>query len=336
MSKEAEFNIPKTNTPVTLRCYSDSKMFEYAVNNNIPYILLDEVELGIAALTGASVDVDSTLTLNCFAKPDEGMTDAAKLRVKFTRNGKSVWAGGVLRDDGKYRFAYEGITPQCMADIISIELYYGENKIDEKKYSIKEYCDTIAASSTTSLNISAQQFAKLKTMLADMLTYGSKAQVFANYNTSTLADSSDWVSKWVSQYVKPENIKSLSGSGDGARIGGAGLILENTVKIYYNITTDDAENVTAVLKRNDVTVLEKKVSQLDKANGVYRFVSNGISARNFNDKFELELYKNGDMVHSCTYSVNSYIAVMDGNAAVGELIKALGSYGKSALAYVNG
>lgn len=324
------------NASITIKCYTNSYAHKFAIEENIPYILLDEVELGIAALTGASVDVDSTLTLNCFAKPDEGMTDATKLRVKFTRNGKSVWAGGVLRDDGKYRFAYEGITPQCMADIISIELYYGENKIDEKKYSIKEYCDTIAASSTTSLNISAQQFAKLKTMLADMLTYGSKAQVFANYNTSTLADSSEWVSKWVSQYVKPENIKSLSGSGDGARIGGAGLILENTVKIYYNITTDDAENVTAVLKRNGVTVLEKKVSQLDKANGVYRFVSNGISARNFNDKFELELYKNGDMVHSYTYSVNSYIAVMDGNAAVGELIKALGSYGKSALDYVNG
>ena len=324
------------NTDITIKCYTNSYAHKFAIEENIPYILLDEVELGIAALTGASVDVDSTLTLNCFAKPDEGMTDATKLRVKFTRNGKSIWADGVLNDNGKYQFAYEGITPQCMADIISIELYYGENKIDEKKYSIKEYCDTVAASSTTSLNISAQQFAKLKTMLADMLTYGSKAQVFANYNTSTLADSSDWVSKWVSQYVKPGNIKSLSGSGDGARIGGAGLILENTVKIYYNITTDDAENVIAVLKRNGVTVLEKKVSQLDKANGVYRFVSNGISARNFNDKFELELYKNGEMVHSCTYSVNSYIAVMDGNAAVGELIKALGSYGKSALAYVNG
>lgn len=316
---------------LTIFCYKESVAHNYAISNNISYEIID-----CAALTGASVDVDSTLTLNCFAKPDEGMTDATKLRVKFTRNGKSIWADGVLNDNGKYQFAYEGITPQCMADIISIELYYGESKIDEKKYSIKEYCDTVAASSTTSLNISAQQFAKLKTMLADMLTYGSKAQVFANYNTSTLADSSEWVSKWVSQYVKPENIKSLSGSGDGARIGGAGLILENTVKIYYNITTDDAENVTAVLKRNGVTVLEKKVSQLNKANGVYRFVSNGISARNFNDKFELELYKNGEMVHSCTYSVNSYIAVMDGNAAVGELIKALGSYGKTALAYVNG
>ena len=71
-----------------------------------------------------------------------------------------------------------------------------------------------------------------------------------------------------------------------------------------------------------------------KDTGVYSVYTSGISAVRFGTAYTAELTVSGTVVHSATYSINSYVKVMLDSESIGALAGAVYRYGTSAKAYV--
>ena len=276
------------------------------------------------AITGATVDIGSSLTINYFADAPENAT------MKFTSSsGRITEVNGVFDSEtGYYKFAYTGINPQCMSDTIKAELMVGEEVLDVKEnYSVKAYCDNMA-NGHSNLNLSPSQYEALKTLLADMLTYGSASQEYKDYNTSNLADSSEWVSEYKSTFYVPTAVKKVTGNTDANnKVKSVGLNMANVNKVYFKmILTDDV-----TVKLNGAVV--DKASFVENKDGSVTLYTDSIFATQFNNVYTLDLIKDGTVISTVQYNVNAYIQAKYNTSGLENIVKALSNYGTSAVNY---
>ena len=277
-------------------------------------------------IKGASVDIGASLTINYFA---EASTDDVKM--KFTSSsGKVTEVSGIIDEQtGCYKFAYEGINPQCMNDNIKAELIYGEEVLDTKEtYSVKNYCENQKNRSAESLGLAEKEFECLKTLMADMLVYGSASQEYKNYNTSNLADSAEWVSEYKSTFEVPVGVRIITGNTDtDNQVTAVGVNMANVNKIYFKIKiTDDI-----TVKINDKEIDKSTLAKND--DGIYLLYSDGIKATQFDKIFTLQLLEGGNEITKVEYNVNAYIQAKYETPSVQKIVKALSNYGVSANNY---
>lgn len=92
--------------------------------------------------------------------------------------------------DGKYVFAFDGVTPQYLTEGVSVAVYAneGENVAVMAAYSIMDYCNDLLEKSAEELGVSAAKYEAMQTLVVDLLNYGAAAQVYTNTNTDTLAN----------------------------------------------------------------------------------------------------------------------------------------------------
>ncbi len=279
-------------------------------------------------VTGATVDVGSTLTINYFAEAPE---DA---KMKFTSSsGRITEVNGVLDEKtGYYKFAYTGINPQCMGDTIKAELMWGDYVLDTKEsYSIKSYCENQISKSASDLGLTETQYNALKTLLADMLVYGSEAQKYKDYNVSELPDASEWVSEYKSTFKTPDGVKKVTGNADAEnKVKSVGLNMANVNRIYFKMILND-ENV--VIKLNNKVI--DRAELIKNTDGTYMLYSSDIYATGFDDVYTLTLTQGEDVISTVEYNVNAYIQSKNADAKVGNIVKALSNYGKSAADYAD-
>lgn len=277
-------------------------------------------------IAGATVDIGSTLTINYFADAPE---DA---KMKFTSSsGKAIEVNGVYDDEtGYYKFAYKGINPQCMNDTIKAELVYDDYVFDTKEsYSVKAYCENQISKSASDLGLTETQYNALKTLLADMLVYGSEAQKYKDYNVSELPDASEWVSEYKSTFTAPNGVKKVTGNADAEnKVKSVGLNMANVNRIYFKLILND-ENV--VIKLNDKVI--DRAELIENADGTFILYSSDIKATGFNNVYTLTLTQGEEVISTVKYNVNAYIQSKNADATVGNIVKALSNYGKSAVAY---
>ena len=105
---------------------------------------------------------------------------------------------------------------------------------------------------------------------------------------------------------------------------GAGVHFNNVNKIYVALST--TENVTLKVIHDDTTTEYKDLASTT-------FYTDGILATEFGDTYTFELYHDGVLMQTLTYSVNAYAYKMQGETVMGELSLALYRYGASASAY---
>ena len=287
-------------------------------------IKAEETEVN-GTITGATVDVGSTLTINYFAEAPENAT------MRFTSSsGKVTVVDGVLdADTGYYKFAYIGINPQCMSDTIKAELMVNGEILDTKEnYSVKAYCESQATKSAGALDLTPNQFEALKTLLADMLTYGAASQEYKAYNTANLADNTEWVKEYKSAFAVPAGVRKITGNTDADnRAVSVGLNMANVNRIYFKVKlTDDI-----VVKLNGVEI--DKSTLVKKDDGTYTLYSDDIMATQFDEVFTLTLVKDGNEITKVEYNVNAYIQAKYNVSSVEKIVKALSNYGTSAVNY---
>ncbi len=277
-------------------------------------------------IKGASVDIGATLTINYFA---EASTDDVKMRFTSS-SGKVTEVNGIIDEQmGCYMFAYEGINPQCMNDNIKAELVYGEEVLDTKEnYSVRNYCENQKNRSAESLGLAEKEFECLKTLMADMLVYGSASQEYKNYNTSNLVDSAEWVSEYKSTFEVPAGVRIITGNKDtDNQVTAVGVNMANVNKIYFKIKfTDDI-----TVKINDKEIDKSTLAKND--DGIYLLYSDGIKATQFDKIFTLQLLKDGKEITKVEYNVNAYIQAKYETPSVQKIVKALSNYGVSANNY---
>ena len=138
-----------------------------------------------------------------------------------------------------YVFTVENIAPQMMGDNICATLCAERSgKTYESipvNYSVKDYV-------YTQLNTTTD--AKFRTLLVDMLRYGSAAQEQKSYKTSTLVDSeltstqASWGTQSIRTFIDSSSKPNFSGDAEWL---GMGLYLENRVAImgYFDVPSTE-------------------------------------------------------------------------------------------------
>ncbi len=265
-------------------------------------------------IVGAQTNVGKDLTLN--------MHSTAQGQMKVYHDGKEIIIDGAYNEaSGSYVYMYEGINPQCMGDKLDMQLWVGGEMVDEKaEYSIKEYCNNLVNGEKPE-GYTEEQFAALKTMLADMLDFGAEAQKHMGYKTDALMNDLSWVQENRSTFVKPESVKAVTETTNADySFRSMGLHVSNYISIYVKFNVKDWTNVT-------VKVGDKIYTEADLENGTLYLED--LSATRYSEVFNIELQVNGTTVQTLTYSANSYIASKY-NGAQSALVQAIGRYGAAA------
>ncbi len=242
-----------------------------------------------------------------------------------------------------YYFTLDGLTAVQMNDKISSVLYATKN--GQTYYSpVDEY--SIATYAYGQLNKTAIAD-NLKTLCADLLRYGAKAQLFKGYRTDSLADAAmtEDHKAYPSELedVAFGNTNRVLNDLNNAPIPWAGKVLNLQSKValkfvfntagYSGNLEDLSLRITYTnIEDKIVTATVKELEIYNAANGQYAFAFDGLLAAELRTVVSAQIYR-GETPVSCTlqYSADTY-----GNNKTGtllELCKALFAYSDSAKAY---
>ena len=302
-----------------------------------------------SAITSMNVVLGTDITVKCYADLADAHTAA---QMKFTMNDKTETVAGVLNQNGAYEFAFTGVAPQCMGDEITAELILGEEVLSTKTgFTIRSYCDQLLASNAAALGMSDAKFAAMKTLVADMLEYGAKAQVYQYYKTNALVNSGIEGKTTFVELTKTDLVIKESAL-EGVEFTAAGVYFDYVNSLYVKFTAPDMTEDNFYITYRDAMgeVHEYYLSDctlLDEATSTYVLILDPTYATQFNAVCELEIYthRSADSTsfksqQYMTYSVASYVYSMqnkvNGNGdltAMAELARALYNYGLSAKAF---
>ena len=161
---------------------------------------------------------------------------------------------------------------------------------------------------------------KLTQLIVDMLYYGAAAQNYTGYNTENLAnvglDGASTVTPETTDFTLENNSEI---SSYPAYFKGAGVRFDGENSIYVKLST--TENVKLFINEVEVEVTGTTV------------YTEGIKATQFGATYTFELFCDGVLMQTLTYSVNAYAYAKKDSANMGELALALYRYGQSAKAY---
>jgi len=306
-----------------------------------------------STIDSADMVLGTDIRVNYYAILDPSHVGA---QMRFTMNGAETLVDGVAtEDEGVYVYSFENLAPQCMGDNIKAELILGDAILDvEEEYSVKTYCENTLSQSAAELGMSAEKYAAMRTLIADMLEYGAKAQVYLNYKTDSLVnegvtEQSEFVA------LNPEDCDEiLEQSGNftltGVEFVSAGVYFDYYNALYVkfkapNVTDsnfrvrlkDGEENILATYKLSECELISEESS-------TYVLVLPALSATQFEDFYIIELCKYTSrattMQWSLNYGVSSYVCAKqnktdaEGNLTpMAELARATYNYGLSASAY---
>ena len=279
----------------------------------------------IVEITSASLTVKEDITVNYYVILQRDFTE---VKMNFTVLGKTIEKEWKEEDgkeeDGRYKFSIE-LAPQYMTENIEAKLILdGKEVASMAEYSIQRYAIN------TLNNKKNPPSDELKELVINMLHYGAAAQEFKNYKTDDLANDIDEITEDPEIDLPTEtdfNLENNEGIDSyPVYFKGAGVFFDNVNKIYVSLSSID-ENVTLTINGDKV--------ELDGTT-VY---TDGIYVTDFDETFTFELYYDGVVMQTLTYSVNAYVFAMINSETAGEpmrnLALALYNYGLSASAYNN-
>ncbi len=307
-------------------------------------------------LSSASVVFESSLTINFLAKAAD-LEGYDTLFVVFEReyaDGTKVttteWDYTV---NGSYLvFPYTNIAAKEMGDAINATLYavkdgvkYSYNTV---QYSILRYATNLLGKASTN--------AKFKTVLVDMLNYGSAAQKYFSYNEDALVNSGltneqKAYASWDGGDMELTTVKGYDRlEKEEAKFNSVSLIFEDAVTVKYILDlsgyTGNMSELNLVIKYED-----SLGNDCQKVFGFDDFVKNGnfytvsfsdIPTKDMSIELEATIYSNYgssasvQLSGTTTYSIESY-AHSKANSSdkdLAYLVKAMMAFGNSTNAYL--
>lgn len=278
----------------------------------------------------AWVSVEENLTLHVTAETDASVTAP---KAHFTGASRDVTVDGV-KDGENWRFDFEGIYSQCMADNISMQLLDGETVLSQGTFSIRGYFNTLYASTASELKINNEKFAALKTLMADILEFGAAAQAYSGYNVSDPANNPAWVASEKTQsFVKPESDMEVVKRGNADRITAASLVISNDISLCFKAKAASADRITVAFEG---ATPETYMLSAPDTDGVCKVLTEGLMATAYGRVCTVTLTDASETVYSqIKYSVNSYVAsaAESEDAQLAGIVRVLYAYGVSAQAY---
>ena len=222
---------------------------------------------------------------------------------------------------GKFYAVYTGITPQCMGDTVTADLYVGGVKVDTISATVADYLEAYAAANASSADL-----------IGALAVYGDAARDYTGYGTAKsplvteIGQETATAGKPDSGLAKTQGASSMAGS---LEITGTRLFYSN--KPILAIKVNNTATAGAYLKCGD-----EKVADVETGVNEYKVLA--LAAGLINQNYTFTLYDGEDnLVQTLVYGVPA--------AAYGwwdlgtspnyvALVKALYTYGVEAAAYL--
>ncbi len=239
--------------------------------------------------------------------------------------------------DGVYSFALTNIYSQQMTDSISASLIGVKDGLETALsnidgISIAGYCDLLAQAFPSD--------AKLLGFMANMLSFGAECQKYVSYKTDALpVTGRAWVADNTTSAapVSPVDNAELSvrDMNYSARIRSAGLNIAEKIKVFFKIYAEDTTGLTLHVSGAGMSDFEANISDLQGESNLYRADLERLNPTAYDSVITAELRKDGTVIHTVKYSVNTYCANKAADSALADLVTSIYNYGVSAYAYNN-
>ncbi len=257
--------------------------------------------------------------------------------------GTSIVRMEPVKNGSLYYFTLTGITAVQMNDSISTMLY-GE-KDGQMYYSPADLYSVAQYAYSQLGKDSATE--SLKSLCADLLRYGTKAQLYKEYRVSSLADGNmtEEYKAYLSglEAVTFGNNNTDLGDLENASVTWAGktLDLDSKVRVKFVFSTaisaSELESLYLRVSYKDICgeTMELTVTEMEEYNadrGLYAFTVDALLASELREVLTVQIYAGEEPVSTTLqYSADTYGNNKTG--VLGELCKALFAYSDSAKAY---
>ncbi|MBO5898998.1 MAG: hypothetical protein J6R04_08310 [Clostridia bacterium] len=316
--------------------YGASTAEAYATANGNRFVMKGKI-------VSADVELGSDITVNYYAYMTEDQ--AATATMTFLQAGLlTTVQGEATQTPGKYVFKLTNTTPQMMGDTIRATLAYGDEVVDVvDNYSIRQYClNMLKYADETLASAAPAKATALKQLVADLLEYGAKAQLYQDYKQDVLVNRDLTVKASANRELTEADQKKLTGSiSNGSAFTSATFTLGNVATEYVEFAAlaDDvaAGRVTVTVDGKPVafTATTEKPSKATQAGmTIYSIEVGAIYACDFEKPSVIALTVNGE-TQTLEYSFVNYLYSMRNasNTELVDLVHSIRNYGLSAIAY---
>lgn len=308
-------------------------------NDNALSPTIDSKELRIA---GASLTLQNDLTINYKVKKDIFATNRYQNPyILFELNGMQTKVSEYTEEGEYYVFRFKNIAPNQMKDVIQATLCSSYNGTivsgETVSYSVFEYCSNMLKRYTT------DEYAKLRTLLVDLLQYGAQSQMYTDFQTDLLATDGLTEQELAYGTITHPELKSILDTtyttieNPTAFWKGAGIKLDNAITVRFVLETQDIENMFVNIKTayGEWNIPASEFIKTDKGYYVY---FNELHAGQLREPIYVTAYQGGTIVsNTVRYSVESYAYAKQESTIpyLSSLVVAMMRYGDSAYAYMH-
>jgi len=261
--------------------------------------------------------------------------------VVFVLGDRTVKVTEYRSEQGYYVFPFKNIAPQMLGDSFNATLYATykgrEYSSATATYSITKYCDRVFAD--------ANAAPKLKTLIADLILYGTAAQQYTGHKTGALVKDqfaeavAAYATKTVPAAESVSNAKYKEIASPSVQWTGASLNLYESVSIQLQFTAANTKGLTAEVRDENGPLLATLTEEeITKSGSTYTLFYKGLNAGEMRKPVFITFFDaNGNAVsNTLRYSVESYVAIVHqygGDAKLVALLDAMLNYGISAEIY---
>ena len=296
------------------------------------------------AFYGANLTLENDLTVNFVVQ--KSLIDSSGIKnpyVVFTLGNRTVKVTEYRLEQGYYAFAFKNLAPQLIGDTFQATLYATyqgrEYSSATANYAITRYCGQVFAD--------AKAAPKLKTLIADLILYGSAAQQYVGYKTDALVKDqfaeavAAYATKTVPNATSVSNGKYKEIANPTVSLTGASLNLSEAVAIQLQFTATNVKGLTAQVRDTNGKLLATLTEEeITKSGSTYTLFYKGLNAGEMRKPVFITFYDASGTAVSNTlrYSVESYVAIVHqygGDAKLVALLDAMLNYGISAEIYAN-
>jgi hypothetical protein len=275
-------------------------------------------------------------------KVDQAVIDGnyTDVYAVFTLGDQTTTVREYTLKDGKYTFTFKNVAPYRMNDTVTATLH-GTNGGTEYaseafSYSVATYCYNMLGKYGT------DNYAKLRTLLVDLLNYGAASQLYVGHNTDALvnADLTDAQKAWATatdrDWTSVQDLEYVTIVAPMVQWKGGGLVLKESISMRFKIRAVDVENLSVkVMTESGTETVIRDFTQTD--DGCYYFYFHGLNAAQMSEAVYLSVYEGDNAVsNTVCYSIESYAYSQQSssNTTFVQLLKAMMKYGDAAKSYV--
>ena len=233
------------------------------------------------------------------------------IRKTFAGQTQNITPAGLEKtEEGNYVLTVHAAAAQ-MTQTVTLEMVIDGTVVQTKAYSIRQYADRI---------LNGAYSEQTKTIVREMLHYGTAAQNYFNYNSDVPANTNILLGNTQEVPAQAPTQILCSGKADGISYYGSTLVFGTNTKVRFYLHISPEVSGYQFL----IDGTEKEAVQKD---GLWYVESSGIYPQNLDQAVTLTVAGNGQTM-SVSYSPMNYMVRMNdkGSDTLKAVLKALYNY----------